>query len=120
MLQISPPRIFQLEPKYANVMPEPDIFTIWAGHAFWVEMQRNTFSEKVWLEKLARYEELFRSGIWRQQSWQPPGDQKVFPYILILSESRVPLPNGLLLPVLQSRTITALITESKTPATKPV
>nr|WP_245553061.1 replication-relaxation family protein [Brevibacillus massiliensis] len=114
MLQISPPRIFQVEPKYEKGLPEPDIFTIWAGRAFWIEVQRNVFSQKVWLEKFQRYINFFRNGRWREESWQPK-DKKVFPYIWILSASRVPVPDGLPFPVLQSRSVNELL--SKKPDT---
>ncbi|MFM1655531.1 hypothetical protein ACI7RC_26055 [Brevibacillus sp. B_LB10_24] len=112
MLRIGPPRIFQVEPKYGKGLPEPDIFTIWAGRAFWIEVQRNVFSAQVWQGKFQRYINFFRNGRWREESWQPK-DKKVFPYVLILSSNRVFVPNDLLFPVLQGKSISELFTESK-------
>ncbi len=104
MRRIAEPRIFQVEPKYGKGSIEPDIFTIWAGRAFWIEVQRNVFSGKVWEGKFTRYHDFFRGGRWREENWQPP-DKKVFPFIWVLSESRVHVPSGLPFPVLQSRNV---------------
>lgn len=101
------PSIFQVEPKYGKGAIEPDIFTIWAGRAFWIEVQRNVFSGKVWEEKLARYHDFFRGGKWREESWQPV-EKKVFPFVWVLSESRVPVPTGLPFPVIQSRSVSEM------------
>lgn len=105
MLGIAGPRLFQVEPKYGKGMPEPDIFTIWNGRAFWIEVQRSLFSEKMWEDKLYRYQEMFRSEKWRGESWQPPNARKVFPFVLVLSSTRVPTPDGLPFPILQSRSV---------------
>lgn len=103
MRPLGTPRIFEVEPRYGIGHPEPDIFCIWAGRAFWIEVQRNVFSGRVWEEKIGRYLDFFKSGKWRTENWQPPGEKKVFPFVWVLSETRVPVPNGLPFPVLQSK-----------------
>ncbi|MED4783426.1 hypothetical protein [Brevibacillus choshinensis] len=108
MLRIIKPRLFQVEPKYGKGMPEPDIFTIWNGRAFWIEVQRNMFSEKMWEEKWDRYLEMYRSDKWRGESWQPSGERKVFPFVWVLSATRVSTPDGLPFPILQSRSVDEL------------
>ncbi len=113
MLRVSPPSIFVVEPRYGSKgMIEPDIFALWAGRAFWIEVQRNIFSSKVWAEKFTRYLDFFRSGTWRKEIWQP-ADRKVFPFVWILSETRVPVPDGLPFPVMQSRNVSELFANKK-------
>lgn len=101
------PRLFIPEPKYGKGRPEPDVFTVWHGRAFYIEVQRSVFTAKVWTEKFRRYAEWYECGEWRNESWQP-AEKKVFPYVWVISGSRVPVPEKLPFPVLQSRTIAEL------------
>ena len=113
MIKLSPPRIFLVEPKYGKGMPEPDIFAIWANKAFFIEVQRNVFSMKVWEDKFGRYFDFFQNGSWKTESWQPT-ERKVFPFIWILSSTKVPVPKGLPFPVIQSTSTNDLITPKRT------
>ena len=78
------PRVFEVEPKVGGKgRPEPDVFTIWKGAPWFVEIQRSQFSDKVMQEKMNRYEQYYLSGEWEQEPWQPAG-KKLFPYVWII------------------------------------
>jgi hypothetical protein len=88
MLQHGSFTLFLVEPKYGKKgMAEPDIFCIYRNTPFFIEVQNSYFNEKQINEKLDRYEELYKSGIIQNESWQPE-HTKVFPTVLILSEQR--------------------------------
>ncbi|MEK5415088.1 hypothetical protein [Paenibacillus sp. FSL L8-0708] len=80
--QIEKPRVFIVEPKYSKGMPEPDIFMVWKGMAWHVEIQRSLYSEKQMKEKLIRYDHYFLSNEWHKEEWQRE-DKKIFPYLWI-------------------------------------
>ncbi|MGF7046419.1 hypothetical protein J2T13_000895 [Paenibacillus sp. DS2015] len=77
------PKEFIVEPKYGTGYMEPDIFMIWKGTPFFVEVQRTTYTDKVMKAKIDRYELYYNSGEWQKESWQPK-DKKVFPYVWII------------------------------------
>lgn len=82
------PSSFVVEPKLgAKGTVEPDVFMIWRKAPFYVEVQRNTYSDKVFSEKMDRYETHYHSGDWKGESWQPK-DKKYFPYVWIISETK--------------------------------
>jgi hypothetical protein len=88
MLQHGTFTMFLVEPKYGKKgMAEPDIFCIYRDTPFFIEVQNSYFNEKQINEKLDRYDELFKSGLIMQESWQPERT-KVFPTVLILSVQR--------------------------------
>ncbi|GIP38287.1 hypothetical protein J31TS4_15670 [Paenibacillus sp. J31TS4] len=80
------PKWFTIEPKYGKGHPEPDIFTIWKGAPFWIELQRSVYSDRVMKEKLDRYERYFYSDDWHAEPWQPT-DRKVFPRVWIITQA---------------------------------
>lgn len=82
--KVEEPRVFEVEPKVGGKgRPEPDVFTIWKGAPWYVEIQKSQFSDKVMQEKMNRYEQYYLSGEWEQESWQPAG-KKLFPYVWII------------------------------------
>ena len=81
------PEVFVVEPKYAKGLAEPDAFFIWRKTPFFLECQRTFYSQKQIDAKFKRYKALYDSGLVFGEPWQP-ADRKVFPYILVLSESR--------------------------------
>jgi len=82
--KVEEPRVFNVEPKTGGKgRPEPDVFTIWKGAPWFVEIQRSQFSDRVMQEKMNRYEQYYLSGEWEQEPWQPAA-KKVFPYIWII------------------------------------
>lgn len=84
--RIEGPRVFDVEPKLGGKgLPEPDIFTIWKGAPWYVEIQRTHYSDKVMTEKLNRYEQYYIGGEWEKASWQPPG-KRLFPYLWIVGK----------------------------------
>lgn len=69
--QYSSPKTFIVEPKYGKKgdYMEPDAFMIWKQGAFFVEIQRSVYSEKVMNEKVKRYEAYYMSNEWQQETW---------------------------------------------------
>lgn len=68
---------FIVEPKYKKGLAEPDIFTTIRGTLFFIEVQRNLYSQKVMDEKIKRYEALSYSD-----------EFKKFPFIIMISDTR--------------------------------
>jgi len=87
LVKYDQPKIFIVEPKYGKGYMEPDAFMIWKRAPFFVEIQRSVYSDKVMKEKVSRYEQYYMSNEWLQESWQP-GNKKVFPTILMLTDTR--------------------------------
>lgn len=87
LLKYEEPRSFIVEPKYGKGYMEPDSFMIWRKSPFFIEIQRSVYSDKVMQEKIKRYEEYYLSNEWQQEPWQPE-TKKVFPTVLILTDSR--------------------------------
>jgi hypothetical protein len=85
--KVDEPKLFQVEPKYGKGMMEPDVFTIWAGHPFFIEIQRTVYTDKQMQEKLNRYEQYFLSRQYEQESWQPD-HKKVMPIVWITGVGR--------------------------------
>lgn len=74
---------FDVEPKIGGKgYPEPDVFMIWRGTPFFIEVQMSDYSSKQWLEKLNRYEQYYHTNDWQKLDWQPK-DKKVLPMIWV-------------------------------------
>ncbi len=78
------PRTFQIEPKYSKGLAEPDIYTEFNGTPFFIEVQRNVYSQKVMDQKIERYAALRFSEEFRS---------KAFPVILMISSTRYDIKN---------------------------
>lgn len=92
---IEKPRIFEVEPKVGEKgFPEPDVFMIWRGAPWYVEVQRSQFSARVMGEKFQRYSAYHLDGRWADESWQPPG-KKFFPNVWITGVGRYSVPDGI-------------------------
>jgi hypothetical protein len=87
LLKYEPPQLYVIEPKYGKGFMEPDAFMLWKRGAFFVEIQRSVYSEKVMAEKIQRYESYFLSNEWQQEPWQPE-NKKVFPVVIMLTDTR--------------------------------
>jgi hypothetical protein len=73
------PKSFVIEPKYEKGLAEPDIYTEIRDVPFFIELQRNLYSQKVMNDKIKRYEALYYSNEFRF---------KKFPFIIIISSAR--------------------------------
>ncbi|MFS0766172.1 hypothetical protein [Peribacillus phoenicis] len=91
LLNIEPPQDFIVEPKYGKGYMEPDTFMIWKRAPFFVEIQRSIYSEKIMNEKFNRYVSYYMSNEWQHEHWQPEG-KKVFPKIILITDTRYTLP----------------------------
>lgn len=106
------PRVFQVEPRYSNKGTiEPDIFAIWSNRVWFIEVQRSIYTTKIWEEKIDRYIEFYKNEQWKRETWQPI-DKKVFPYVLIITSTRVSLPEGIPFVVMQGASLTELLTST--------
>lgn len=86
--QIDTPKVFTVEPKFGGKGTiEPDVFMIFCGHAFMVEIQLTHYSDKTMKEKLNRYENYFLSGEWQKATWQPE-HKKVQPMVWIYGKDQ--------------------------------
>lgn len=80
--RIETPAKFMVEPKFGYV--EPDVFCIWRGKAYFIEIQRSVYSTKVMMEKIRRYEQYYHQGDWG--NLYRDGDRgKKFPEIWIIT-----------------------------------
>lgn len=87
---VEPPRVFLVEPKIGGKGdPEPDIFAIWKGAPWYIEVQRSAYTQKQWKEKMNRYEAFCLRGDWKKAEWQP-ADKKLFPYVWIVGKGTLP------------------------------
>lgn len=110
-----------VEPKFAEKGAiEPDLFCIFKKTPFFIEVQRNVYSEKVMKEKIGRYETFYYSDAWKEFEWQMK-DKKVFPLILFITDTRYNIETNVLR-IVQAPNITDLIHlfESKSPQKKKI
>ena len=91
LLRYQPSNQFIVEPKYGKGFMEPDIFMIWRRAPFFVEIQRSVYSKNVMNAKFERYQEYYDSGQWQNEPWQP-SNTKVFPRVLLITDTRYELP----------------------------
>lgn len=88
------PKIFTVEPKYKKGLAEPDVFAIFKGSPFFIEIQRNVYSQEVMNKKIQRYEALFHSGELLSEPWQK--EEKVFPFIIMITDTRYEIESDVL------------------------
>jgi hypothetical protein len=112
ILSFGPIETFVVEPKYKKGLAEPDAFFIYQRTPFFLECQRSIYSEKMMEEKLNRYLALYESGLIAEESWQPEG-KTVFPYILILSDTRYAINHRYPFRVFQAPSFTQFIQSLK-------
>jgi len=67
---------------------EPDLFCIFKGSPFWIEIQRNQYSEQKMQAKINLYEEFFFSDEWKALHWQPEARAAIFPSIILITPVR--------------------------------
>ncbi|USL33739.1 hypothetical protein [Priestia megaterium] len=67
---------------------EPDLFCIFKGSPFWIEIQRNHYSEQKMQGKINLYEEFFFSDEWKTLQWQPQDRAAIFPSIILITPVR--------------------------------
>ncbi|MBU8756752.1 hypothetical protein KM927_25065 [Priestia megaterium] len=70
---------------------EPDLFCIFKGSPFWIEIQRNQYSEQKMQAKIDLYEEFFFSDDWKALHWQPEDQSAIFPSVILITPVRYTL-----------------------------
>ncbi|MRX56733.1 hypothetical protein GJU41_22580 [Bacillus idriensis] len=111
------PKSYIVEPKYGKGYMEPDVFMRWKRTPWFVEIQRSVYSEKVMLEKYSRYLSYFMSNDWQKEPWQP--EKKIFPKIMIVTDTRYKLPPHEQMKFIQVQNISEFI-EKTTPKQKEI
>ncbi|MEU2589681.1 hypothetical protein ACI2JA_19745 [Alkalihalobacillus sp. NPDC078783] len=103
LCEIEKPTLFEVEPKLGSKgTVEVDCQVIWRKSPFFVEIQRNLYSGKVFTAKMSRYEQYFHSKEWKQLTWQPKNNP-VFPHVWIITENKYTLSKRLPFRVIQSK-----------------
>ncbi|MGG3186872.1 hypothetical protein ABEP42_02540 [Priestia megaterium] len=67
---------------------EPDLFCIFKGSPFWIEIQQNQYSEQKIQAKISLYEEFFFSDEWKALQWQPEDRAALFPSVILITPVR--------------------------------
>ncbi|MDH6651101.1 hypothetical protein COJ90_06745 [Priestia megaterium] len=67
---------------------EPDLFCIFKGSPFWIEIQRNQYSEQKMQTKINLYEGFFFSDEWKALYWQPEDRSAIFPSVILITPVR--------------------------------
>jgi hypothetical protein len=104
---------FLVEPKYGSKgVAEPDIFAVFRNTPFFIEVQRTVYSSKQMADKLARYVDLYNSGVM----------PKPFPHVLILSDQRYAIDGAYPFKVFQAESFTQFnqsLAQRQTPVITP-
>ncbi|MFB8427155.1 hypothetical protein ACFC4S_35025 [Priestia megaterium] len=64
---------------------EPDLFCIFKGSPFWIEIQRNQYSEQKMQEKINLYEDFFFSDEGKSLHWHPEDRSPIFPSVILIT-----------------------------------
>lgn len=94
---------------------EPDLFCIFKGSPFWIEMQRNQYSEQKMQAKINLYEEFFFSNEWQVLHWQPEDRSAIFPSIILITPVRYAMSSDHIR-IIQVASIHELMEKYKSPA----
>ncbi|MEW9673585.1 hypothetical protein [Ammoniphilus sp. 3BR4] len=89
--EFSLPSKFEVEAKFGPTYMEPDIFMIWEGNPYFVEIQRSYYSPQKMREKLNRYIRYYQSNEWQNSSWQHNPHCPVFPTLWMITDIKYPL-----------------------------
>ncbi|WP_047155089.1 replication-relaxation family protein [Aneurinibacillus tyrosinisolvens] len=91
VIKYQKPGMFIVEPRYGPNVMQPDIFMVWYGVPFFVEIQNSIYSSRMMHEKLNRYLNYYRLKSWQDEPWQ---DRNIvrFPIVWIISNYCYNLP----------------------------
>lgn len=88
---------YLVEPKFGKKgVAEPDVFAMYRNTGFFIEVQNTVYSPKQMADKLARYVDLYNSGVMA----------KPFPHVLVLSAQRYAIDGDYPFKVFQAETFT--------------
>lgn len=79
------PTIFEVEKRYGPGYVQPDIFMVWQGRIFFVEIQLSRYSSELMKEKLNRYVNYFKSEPWYRKKIE--FDLNTSPFVWIISKT---------------------------------
>ncbi|MED4840422.1 replication-relaxation family protein [Weizmannia sp. CD-2023] len=107
------PTVFEVEPKVGDKGTiEPDIFMVWNGAPFFVEIQRDFYTKKRMNAKYKRYLEYYKGGQWKEYT-------KYFPFIWIVTEIKYRELNWEPLKVYQSKNVSEFVRNHMTKKKEP-
>ncbi|TKH18971.1 hypothetical protein FC694_03105 [Bacillus wiedmannii] len=96
------PIVFEVEHRYGPTFMQPDIFMVWQGAAFFVEIQNSRYTTVLMKEKLHRYTNYKNSDKWMEQV--QPYNITTFPYVWIVSRLSYAVKSSEL-PIIQSENV---------------
>ncbi|MEH6854522.1 hypothetical protein [Priestia megaterium] len=94
---------------------EPDLFCIFKGSPFWIEIQRNQYTEQKMQAKINLYEEFFFSDEWQALHWQLKDRSPIFPSIILITPVRYAVSSDHIR-IIQVASIHELMEKYKSPA----
>jgi hypothetical protein len=97
---------------------EPDLFCIFKGSPFWIEIQRNQYSEQKMQAKINLYEEFFFSNDWKALHWQPKDRSAIFPSVILITPVRYAVASDHIR-IIQVASIHELMKKYKSSAKQP-
>ncbi|WP_267378631.1 replication-relaxation family protein [Bacillus sp. GM_Baccil_2] len=83
LCEIERPSIFEVEKRCNNGDIQPDIYMVWQGDVYFVEIQLSRYSTKIMKKKLDRYVYYFSTKEWKGKNF--PANNK--PYVWIVSRT---------------------------------
>lgn len=83
LCQYETPVVFEVEHRHGSTFMQPDIFMVWQGNAYFVEIQNSRYTTTLMQEKIHRYTTYKHSDKWISQV--SPYGIKTFPYLWIVS-----------------------------------
>ncbi|MBF7150822.1 replication-relaxation family protein [Bacillus toyonensis] len=96
------PSVFEVEKRYRAGQVQPDIFMIWQGKAYFVEIQLSRYSSVIMKEKLNRYASYLETDEWSEKYLTYNLNTR--PYVWIVSKSPYTILNEDLLIIQTSNT----------------
>jgi len=94
---------------------EPDLFCIFKGSPFWIEIQRNQYTKQKMQAKINLYEEFFFSDEWQALHWQLEDRSPIFPSIILITPVRYAVSSDHIR-IIQVASIHELMEKYKSPA----
>ncbi|MET1123359.1 hypothetical protein ABWU59_31145, partial [Priestia megaterium] len=88
---------------------------IFKGSPFWIEIQRNQYSEQKMQAKINLYEEFFFSDEWKTLHWQPEDRAALFPSVILITPVRYAVSSDHIR-IIQVASIHELMEKYKSPA----
>ncbi|EOO22983.1 hypothetical protein ICM_06206 [Bacillus cereus BAG1X2-3] len=105
------PTVFEVEQRYGPGYVQPDIFMIWQGNIFFVEIQLSRYSSELMKEKLDRYINYFKSESWDRKKIKFNLNLNAPPSVWIISKTPYVINNDKL-QIIQTSTADGILSNN--------